>query len=214
MHLTMSFTGQFFAYLCRMAQNNDTFQTIKSVIETRRTLKPESMNGKQIPKKIFEQLVALADWAPTHGRTEPWRFFIYTGQAFKDFCRVHADMYRQYSPTESYKPETYENLLHKGDLASHLVVASMKRGTNEKIPLIEEICSAAASVENVLLGAAAIGISAMWNTGGMVHKTPMKEHFQLAEEDHIIGFIYFGYTDEPAKEGKRVVPLAEKVIYK
>ena len=194
-----------------MAQNNDTFHTLKSVIETRRTLKPEAMNGKQIPADVFDQLVALADWAPTHGRTEPWRFFVYTGQSLKDFCKTHADMYKQHSSEETYNPATYENILHKGDLASHLVIAVMKRGSNPKIPLIEEICSTAASVENVLLGAAAMGISAMWNTGGMAHKTPMKDYFQLAEEDHILGFIYFGYTDEPAKEGKRVVPLVEKV---
>jgi len=197
-----------------MIQNSETFEILKSIIENRRTLKPEAMNGKQIPADIFEQLVALADWAPTHGRTEPWRFFVYTGQALINFCRTHADMYKAHSPEETYNPATYDNLLHKGDLASHLVVAVMKRGSNPKIPLIEEIASASASIENVLLGAASFGISAMWNTGGMVHKTPMKEYFNLAEEDHILGFIYFGYTDEPAKEGKRVVSLAEKVSYR
>lgn len=201
-------------YLCGMTANNHDFEILKSIIENRRTLKPEAMNGKQIPADIFEQLTALADWAPTHGRTEPWRFFVYTGQSLKDFCQTHADMYKAHSPEETYNPATYENLLHKGDLASHLVVAVMKRGSNPKIPLIEEVASASASVENVLLGAAALGISAMWNTGGIAHKAPMKEYFNLAEEDHILGFVYFGYTDEPAKEGKRAVPLAEKVSFK
>ena len=38
----------------------------------------------------------------------------------------------------------------------------------------------------------------------------MKDEFKLGEEDHILGIIYLGYTDEPFKEGNRMIPLSEK----
>ena len=196
-----------------MTQNTANFEILKSIVESRRTLKPEAMNGKIIPSDVFEQLVGLADWAPTHGRTEPWRFFVYSGESLKAFCATHAEMYKSNTAEENFNPATYDNILHKGDLASHLIVATMKRGTNPKIPPFEEMASASASIENVLLGATALGISAMWNTGGMAHKTPMKDYLHLEEEDHILGLIYLGYTDEPAREGKRQTPISEKVKY-
>ncbi len=196
-----------------MTQNTSNFEILKSIVESRRTLKPEAMNGKQIPADIFEQVLGLADWAPTHGRTEPWRFFVYTGESLKAFCATHAEMYKVNTSEENFNPATFENILHKGDLASHLVIAAMKRGTNPKIPAIEEIASSSASIENVLLGAAAQGISAMWNTGGMAHKAALKAYLHLEEEDHILGLIYFGFSDEPVKEGKRNTPISEKVKY-
>ena len=66
-------------------------------------------------------------------------------------------------------------------------------------------------MQNVLLGAQALGISTIWNTGGMTHKKAMKELLGLAEEDMVMGLIYMGYTDESAREGKRNIPLEEKV---
>lgn len=201
----------FLSYLCPMTQMSPNFEILKTIVESRRTQKPEAMNGKVIPRELFDQVIGLADWAPTHGRTEPWRFFVYAGDSLKDFCAIHAEMYKASTPEDSFNPATYDNILHKGDRASHLVIAAMKRGTNPKIPAIEEISSAAASIQNILLGAEASGISAMWNTGGMAHKTQLKAYLHLEEEDHILGLIYFGYTDEPAREGKRTIPLSEKI---
>jgi nitroreductase len=190
------------------------FETLKNIIESRRTVKPEAMNGQKIPEDIFHEILALANWAPTHGRTEPWRFHVYHGESLVQFCHTHADMYKSHTPEENFNPATYENILHKGDKASHLVIAVMKRGENPKIPAIEELASTAASVQNVLLGATSHGIASMWNTGGMAHKKPLKDFLGLSEEDTVVGLIYFGYSDEPAKEGKRVVPLSEKILSK
>jgi nitroreductase len=66
-------------------------------------------------------------------------------------------------------------------------------------------------VQNILLGAEALGISCIWNTGGMAHKQAFKDHFGLTTEDIVLGLIYMGYTDEPKREGKRNIPLQDKV---
>ena len=172
------------------------------------------MNGKVIPEEQIKELIELADWAPTHGRTEPWRFFIYTGEALKQFALTHADIYWQHTPEDKRTTTAFENLQHTTDNVSHLVIAAMKRGTNPKIPMLEEIAATSAAMDNILLGATALGISSFWSTGGMTHHPALKEYLQLSEEDLVMGLIYLGYSDEPAKEGKRAVPVAEKAIWK
>ena len=89
----------------------------------------------------------------------------------------------------------------------------MKRGTNPKIPEIEEIAATSAAIQNLLLGASANGLAGFWSTGGMTHHPAMKAHLGLQDEDRILGILYLGYTDAPPKEGKRFVPLTEKILW-
>ncbi|WP_187261997.1 nitroreductase family protein [Pontibacter beigongshangensis] len=190
---------------------SDTFLEIAQVIRNRRTIKPAQMNGQQIPDEQVKQLLQLADWAPTHGHTEPWRFRVYTGKKVKDFCQAHADLYKSNTREEDYQLFKYEKLLHMGDGASHLIVAYMQRGDLPKIPALEEIAATSCAIQNVLLGATALGIASYWGSGGMAYKPAMKEYLQLGEEDLVLGILYLGYTDKPAPTGKRTVALEEKV---
>jgi len=191
--------------------NNDQFLQVEKTIKNRRSIGWAKMNGKQVPDEKVNQLLALADWAPTHGRTEPWYFFVYGGDALKQFGRTHADLYWQHTAEDKRQEATFEKLLHNVDLASHLIIAVMKRGANPKIPQLEEIAAASAAVQNILLGATALGIATFWSTGGMTNNPALKDHLQLGADDIILGLLYMGYTDEPAKDGVRNIPLAEKV---
>lgn len=190
---------------------NNTLSAIQEVIQNRRTMKPPQMNGQQVPDQQVWQILALADWAPTHGNTEPWRFRVYTNEKLKSFCLAHAELYKAHIAPDKYLQEKYEKLLHMGDQASHLIVAIMQRGNLPKIPALEEIAATSCAVQNLLLGATALGISSYWGSGGMAYHPAMKEMLQLREEDLVLGILYLGYTDKPVPVGKRMVPLEEKV---
>lgn len=182
-----------------------------SIISLRRTVKPAEMNGKGIDNGTIQYLLQLADLAPTHGRTEPWRFIVYGAVAVALFDKEHADIYRSNTPPENFKEPVYEKLLHTGAGASHVIIAYMKRGTNPNIPEIEEVAATAAAIENLLLGATENGIATFWSSGGRTHHPALRAHFGLGDEDRILGIIYLGYSDAEPKPGKRSVPLAEKV---
>ncbi len=169
------------------------------------------MNGKKIEQVSIQQLLALADWAPTHGRTEPWRFIVYTGESLKKFCQQHADLYRAHTDADKFTTAKYKGIIENGETISHLILVYMKRQPAQKIPLIEEIAAVAAAVEHILLGAEALGIATLWGTGGMTHHESMKKMLGLADDDLMIGLLYLGYSDEASVEGKRNIPLAEKV---
>lgn len=191
---------------------NETFELIKNIIETRRTVKPVQMNGRRIPDEQVQELLALADWAPTHGYTEPWRFTVFSRPA--DFCSQHAELYRQHTEPEQFQALNYEKYLHMGDEASHVVVVVMQRGNLAKIPVLEEAAATAAAIQNILLGATALGISSFWSTGGLTYHPAMKAWLQLREEDQVMGVLYLGYSDKPVQPGRRNIPLPEKVTWR
>jgi nitroreductase len=190
---------------------NEDFQRLRQIIQSRRTIKPVQLNGQQIPNAQIKELLALADWAPTHGHTEPWRFIVYAGEKVKEFCAAHAQLYRQNMAPESFQESKEEKLRHMGDKASHVVVAYMQRGNLPKIPELEEIAATACAIQNLLLGATALGIASYWGSGGMAYYPAMKEMLDLGEEDLVLGILYLGYSDKEKPAGKRVVPLEEKV---
>lgn len=89
----------------------------------------------------------------------------------------------------------------------------MKRDEQQRVPEIEEISAASAAVQNILLGAESLGIAGFWSTGGMTHSSRMKEFLGLNVNDIVIGLIYLGYSDL-SYEGKRVIPLDDKINWK
>src|SRR5256885_1338054 len=97
----------------------NAFEVLQHVIYTRRSIKPGLMNGKKIDDSIIQQLLQLADWAPTHGYTEPWRFIVYSGNALEQFCEDHAEMYKEVIPADKFNNVKYEKLKHSADKSSH-----------------------------------------------------------------------------------------------
>ncbi|HRP88518.1 MAG TPA: nitroreductase [Edaphocola sp.] len=188
------------------------FDTLKEVMSNRRSVKPEQMNGKQISQEDITEIIKMADWAPTHGNTEPWRFFVLSGENLKKFGEHHAELYWTNTPEETRNETKKEKLLTKGDNASHLVIVVMRRTKDSKIIVEEEFAATAAAVENMLLAATAKDIASFWCTGGMTHHPVMKMYLGLDEEDLISGLIYFGHSDKK-KEGTRKIPIEDKIIW-
>lgn len=189
-----------------------TFEQFNEIVTRRRTVKPGQMNGRIIPEQDIKDIIATADWAPTHGRTEPWRFFVLTGENLKKFCAHHAELYWA-NTDEALRTETKRaSLSSMGDKASHLVITVMRRTPDTKIIVEEEYAAVAAATENMLLGATAKGIASFWSTGGMTHHPAMKMYLGLTENDLVMGLIYLGYSEEQ-KEGTRKIPLNDKIIW-
>lgn len=190
-----------------------TFDILKQVIATRRTTKPAQMNGKIIAQEDLQDILALADWAPTHARTEPWRFFVLTGENLQKFCEHHAQLYWANTSPETRTETKRDALMNMGNKTSHLVISVMRRTPEAKIITEEEYAAVATATQNILLGATAKGIASFWSTGGMTHHPAMKLYLELKDEDLLMGLIYLGYTDEPVKEGMRKIPLEDKIIW-
>ena len=181
------------------------------IIKSRRTIKPEKMNGRLIPEAVIVELLTLADWAPTHGRTEPWRFIVVAPNKVKEFSIRHANLYKQHTDPTSFTEEKFNKIVALSENTSHIIVAWMRRNPSHKVPEIEEVAAASAAIQNLLLAATSNGLATFWNSGGLTHHPAFKEEFKMGPEDLPLGIIYLGYSDEPLKEGVRMIPLSEKI---
>ena len=187
----------------------NNFELIKKTIEERRNINPVDFNDKKISDDDINKIISLANWAPTHGRTEPWRIIVLSDNATANFGKAHADLYKKHTPEERFLEETYHKFENQGVKSSHILIVYSKRGKNANIPEWEELAATAAAVQNILLGAETLDIASFWSTGGQITKQSLKDYFELSDEENIIGAIYLGYSDKnPA--GKRNTSIEEK----
>lgn len=190
------------------------FKVIKQNILNRRNIKPEKMNGKQIDEAIIAELLELANWAPTHKLTEPWRFVVFTEESLAKFASYHALLYKQETPKEKYLQKKFDRLLSRAQNASHIIAVVNKRDEKARVPELEELAATSIAVQNIWLGATALDIACYWGSGAMTYHPAMKEHLGFNASDQVLGLFYLGYTDDAQPEGKRLSESKAKISYK
>ena len=190
---------------------NEFTDFINKLIHERRSIKPRYFNGKKIDDSIVWQILENANWAPTHGLTQPWRFKVFTDAGLEKIADFQAKLYRELASETNFKPEKYERMRTNILQSSHVVVICMKRQLSEKIPRIEEIEATACSVQNMALTASAYGICSFWGSGGVTYTQELKDFLGLGEKDLCLGYLYLGYSsDRPSTSGRRD-PIRDKV---
>jgi nitroreductase len=184
---------------------------VKGIIKKRRTIDPDSFNGKTVDKSIILDMLESANWAPNHGQTEPWHFIVYENEKISEFGKLHAELYKELTPAEQFLDKKYEKLLHRGKKASYLIIVCMKRGNRSNIPELEEIEAVACAAQNMLLVATANAVGTYWGTGGMCYSPELRDKLGLGSSDKVLGFIYVGQTNDPLVDGKRNTAIHHKV---
>ena len=83
--------------------------------------------------------------------------------------------------------------LGEGDFLGHGgALAARIDPQHPKIPEVEQILSAGAAAQNVLLAAHALGFGAKWLTGAAAYDDHVKAALGLEPGDRLIGFLHIG----------------------
>jgi len=159
----------------------------------------EALTSRRSPAQLVEpapddetltQILRAALRAPDHGRLKPWRFIVLRGDARKRFGDVMAKAMKR------REPEAAENFLErereKPLRAPLVLVVAAALQHEHKIPVIEQMLSAGAAAQNVMLAAHALGFGATWKTGAPAYDDYVKEALGLSRGDAIVGFLYLG----------------------
>ncbi|OEH91753.1 nitroreductase family protein [Bacillus solimangrovi] len=167
-----------------------------------------------IDREVIEQLLESATWAPNHHYTEPWKFFVLTGDGRRPLGKVLAEISME--TMEDLKEVEVQSILKKKEekafRAPVIIAVAAIPSTDPKVEYIEEIGAVNAAIQNLLLAAHALGLGAIWRTGKPCYHPRMKELFGLADKDEMLGFIYLGYPVDVQKPGKRV-SFQEKTVW-
>lgn len=185
-------------------------ETINHIITTRRTIKPKMMANRDIPLDILQQMLENANWAPTHGMTEPWRFSVFMGTAREKLASFLAETYKAITPVEIFKPNKYEGMRENAMLAPAVIAIGMKRQPSKKISELDEIQAVACAVQNMHLTATAHGLGGFWSTNIAAVSSEMAAYIGLDKEDRALGLFYVGYPKVDWPTGSRQ-PMEDKV---
>ncbi len=128
--------------------------------------------------------------APDHGRLRPWRFVVVPEEKRERFGELMADCLRREDATAS--ADMLQRERDKALRAPVIVVVAAHINRGHKIRDVEQLVSAAAAAENIMLAANARGFGAMWKTGAPAYDATVKQALGLDTNDDIVGFIYVG----------------------
>ena len=167
-----------------------------ALIRRRRTIKPDHMSNHSVDKRYIATILENANWAPTHGQTEPWRFTVFTGEAREDLAAFLRRLYVSKTTEENFREDKLEKLGRNPILADAAIIIGMKRQESEKIPELEEIEAVACAVQNMHLTASAIGLGGFWSTPPIVYTTEMTKFIELdPDRDQCLGIFYLGWPE-------------------
>jgi nitroreductase len=138
----------------------------------------------------LNRMFASAVRAPDHGRLRPWHFVVIDSDRREAFGALMADSLRR------REPEATEGALQKERAKAFrspvIVAVAAKVQREHKIPVIEQVASAAAAAQTIMLAAPALGYGAVWKTGAPAYDPAVKAALGLDPGDDIIGFLYIG----------------------
>ena len=184
---------------------------VLELIRTRRSIFPSSYTDKKIPREVLDQILESANWAPTHGYTEPWRFVILNDEKKKEIGAFMSELYKKNTPEEKFSPIKFKKLKNNPSKASTLIAICMKRDPKGKIPEWEEMASVAMAVQNMYLMSTAFGIGSFWSSPAP--SLAAGELLGLEDGERCLGLFYMGYFEGGVPEGKRESPISEKVTW-
>ncbi len=178
---------------------------VKTIVE-RRSVFPNQFTAEPVTRKELETLLEVANWAPSHKQTEPWRFKVMQGETLTNFSDFMAEKYKATAP--KFSARKYEKIITKFKQSSAVLAVCMQRDLKERIPEWEEIAATAMAVQNLWLAAESLGIGGYWSTPGTLKY--FSEFTELSVGETCLGFFYLGHYDQPLLKGGRG-PWQDKV---
>ena len=129
--------------------------SLAKLVKARRSIFPEHYSGEAVSREALLRAMSAANWAPTHGKTEPWRFVVFQGA--EAYSRLQEAKRRA---TERLMAETPELL------ASALKKMERKAKQMDKVGALIAICvKRVANVKGKPVAAARV-VSVLARSGG------------------------------------------------
>lgn len=166
-------------------------QTINDLIKNRRATPPRFLAKTEIPKVSIEQLLENANWAPTHKKTEPWRFSVYSGNSKQLLAEQIFSLLNEKinagAEINPQKAEKFKSDLEKVPVAIAII---LERDVAERLPEWEELAAVAMAVQNMWLTATALGLGAFWASPQFLPL--LNAILGLKPNQKALGFFYIG----------------------
>lgn len=176
---------------------------ITEVIRNRRTIYPEQYSDRKIHKEIVQDVLNNAIWAPTHGKTQPWRFHVFMGNSKISLSDFLSDLYQKKFVGDDFNQMKYNKLKNRPLLSSVAIAIVMSPDPNERIIELEEIEAVACAVQNMHLTCTAYGIGGFWSSPKLAYTNEMNQFLGISQKEKCLGIFYMGYPAIEWPKGQR-----------
>lgn len=189
---------------------NKQITQIDEAIRSRRAVYPHMYSDAPIADEEIWEVLESANWAPTHKKTEPWRF-----RVFRDAARVRladflAARYKEMTPAKVFSEIKHHKTYEKVMQSQCVIAICMRRDPQKRLPEWEELAAVACAVQNMWLSCTARGIGAYWSTPASILQAP--SILELAPHERCYGLFYMGRTDAEIPAQTRGA-IADKVVW-
>jgi len=167
-----------------------------AAIAQRRSSGFSRLKADPVDRGLIERMLEAANWAPSHGDTEPWRFTVFSGDGREALAELF-DRKRAYAAPVWISIGVSPARREDGSLLM----------TEE-----EEIIAVACAVQNLHLMACALGLAGMWHSKGSSTDPAVARGLGLESPARLLGFFMCGWpASDPPESTRR--PLSEKVTW-
>jgi nitroreductase len=181
---------------------------------TRRTVKPDMMDSsRHVDHRLLMEMLEDANWAPTHGVTQPWRFHVFSGDARFTLGEALISIYDQITPSNEVRPEKRAKLRSNCEQAAVVIAVAGRVEPNGRISTLDELCATACAVQNLLLSSHQRGLGSFWSTAAAGCCREFLTWLGLDFTHHALGLVYLGYPKEGSIPSSARIALAERVVF-
>ncbi len=186
-------------------------EQVTDLLRRRRSIFPETYTEQPIPEEIIREMLENANWAPTHKKTEPWRFQVFRGAGRERLADYLGDWWGRNTPPEEQSEMKRKKFRDKPLQADTVVAICMQRDPKESLPEWEEIAAVACAVQNMWLTCTAYDIGCYWSSPRAILEAT--DFLELQPGERCLGLFYMGYHQTPEFARQRG-PVEEKTRWR
>ncbi|HEY2071480.1 MAG TPA: nitroreductase [Rhizomicrobium sp.] len=180
--------------------NKPAPQTLDLLL-SRRSGSAKTMTGPGPNPAELREILAAGARVPDHGKLAPWRFILFEGDARARFGELLVEVLKASEPDAN---EVRIEMERGRFLRAPIVVGVVSRVVeNPKAPEWEQVLSAGAACQTMLIAAHSMGYVGNWLTEWYGFDRRVLERLGLAANERIAGFLYFGQPSAPLEERPR-----------
>lgn len=170
-------------------------------ISQRRSVRAMDLQAPGPDQAQIDQLLHAAARVPDHGKLGPWRFICFQDDGREAFGEHLAQRFHELKP-EAPLPaiEAERGRFVRAPLVI-AVISSVQ--AQSRIPEWEQLLSAGAACQNLLIAANLMGFAAQWLTEWYAYDEVIDQKLGLNVGERVAGFIYIGSASAKPDERQR-----------
>lgn len=188
----------------------DSFAAARQLISSRRNASPRRLEEPGPGADQLDEIISLAAAAPDHGLLTPWRFILVPTELRHHLAEVFALALIDRCPGATLEQtESARERAHRAPLL--LIAIACLEVREPDTPMLERMVSMDAAIQNVLLGAHAIGFGAGLTSGRAMSSPRLRDLCRLGAGEVPVCCISMG-TVSKRRPASRLRPVPSLLL--